>query len=182
MWVLISWNYFKNIPLCWTSPSGSSVEWVRNRDPPSTILLLNSLRMINYYRWTLSVRRSVHLRCDLSGTSLRVMRLNYRYLKWKYLSLSKHGISRFWCISSQALEPCPLIKASPILGFCWTNISSHISIIGYGGEVTTKCTLSDSMMDILFEFPKMIWCFVFINPLFTVLYRKAAVGPVRWLP
>ena len=42
------------------------------------------------------------------------------------------------------------------------NISSHIFIIGYGGEVTIRSTLSESIESILFELPNIILLYVSI--------------------
>jgi hypothetical protein len=53
--------------------------------------------------------------------------------------------------------------ASCMDGFSSQNISSHIFIIGYGGEVTIKSTLSESIETILFELPNMILLVVSIT-------------------
>ncbi len=56
-------------------------------------------------------------------------------------SSSAQTSSRTACIASKARSPSPSLSASSTSGFIDPNASSHISTIGYGGDVTTSSTL-----------------------------------------
>ena len=48
----------------------------------------------------------------------------------------------------KAFSPSPFSKDLFTILLCWENISSHISIIGYGGDVTRRSTLSSESCSI----------------------------------
>jgi hypothetical protein len=60
---------------------------------------------------------------------------------------SLHTSSRSACIRSHAPGPSPPARHSPIAASCRTKVSSHIAIIGYGGDVTTSSTEASATPD-----------------------------------
>jgi len=61
---------------------------------------------------------------------------------------SSQTSSRTACMRSNAASPSPASRCSPIAGSRSAKRSSHISIMGYGGDVTTSSTESSSISDI----------------------------------
>ena len=106
---------------------------------------------------------------------VRVASPIFTHKKPPFFNTRKHSVqtlSNSWCINSKASSGL-VVNAFPIFGFCVDIISSHISIIGYGGEVTIKFTDSSAVYDIFWDAPMYMLCSVCISK-FAYYHKKRA--------